>query len=39
VGFGGRITLPFGQIRMDIGFPLQHEDHFYYLHLNVGADL
>lgn len=39
IGFGGRITLPFGQIRMDIGFPLQHEDHFYYLHLNVGADL
>jgi translocation and assembly module TamA len=39
VGFGGRITLPFGQIRIDVGFPLQQEDHFYYLHLNVGADL
>jgi translocation and assembly module TamA len=39
VGLGGRITLPFGQIRMDIGIPLQEEDHAYYLHLNVGADL
>ena len=39
VGLGGRITLPFGQIRIDVGVPLQEADHAYYLHLNVGADL
>lgn len=39
VGLGGRITLPFGQIRFDLGVPLHKEDHAYYLHFSVGADL
>ncbi len=39
VGLGGRITLPFGQIRMDVAFPLTEEDFSYRFHLNVGADL
>lgn len=39
VGLGARITLPFGQIRLDVGVPLQEADRAYYLHLNVGADL
>jgi len=39
VGAGVRITLPFGQIRLDVGVPLQEADSAYYLHFNVGADL
>ncbi|MDD3816333.1 MAG: outer membrane protein assembly factor [Desulfocapsaceae bacterium] len=39
VGVGGRITLPFGQIRLDVAVPLLEEEHAVRLHLNVGADL
>lgn len=39
VGLGARITLPFGQIRMDVAFPLLEEEFSYRFHLNVGADL
>jgi translocation and assembly module TamA len=39
VGFGGRIALPFGRIRMDLAFPLAEEEFSYRFHLNVGADL
>lgn len=39
VGLGGRIALPFGQIRLDVAFPLAEEDFSYRFHLNVGADL
>jgi translocation and assembly module TamA len=38
-GLGARITLPFGQIRMDVAVPLREEDFSYRFHLNVGADL
>ncbi|MFH2124640.1 MAG: autotransporter assembly complex family protein [Pseudomonadota bacterium] len=39
VGVGGRITLPFGQIRLDVAVPLLEEEHSVRIHLNVGADL
>ncbi len=39
VGVGGRITLPFGQIRLDVAAPLMEEEFSYRIHLNVGADL
>ncbi len=39
VGVGGRITLPFGQIRLDVAVPLLEEEHAVRVHLNVGADL
>lgn len=39
VGIGGRITLPFGQIRLDVAVPLLEEEHAVRFHLNVGADL
>ena len=39
VGLGGRITLPFGQVRLDVAVPLLEEEHSFRLHLNVGADL
>lgn len=38
-GLGARITLPFGQIRMDVAVPLREEEFSYRFHLNVGADL
>ncbi len=39
VGIGGRIALPFGQIRLDIAMPLMEDSHSFRLHLNIGADL
>ncbi len=39
VGIGGRIALPFGQIRLDIAMPLLEEENSFRIHLNVGADL
>lgn len=39
VGVGGRITLPFGQIRLDVAVPLLEEEHSVRFHINVGADL
>ena len=39
VGLGWRITLPFGQIRMDVAVPLLEAEHSARLHLSVGADL
>lgn len=39
VGLGGRITLPFGQIRLDVAIPLLEDEHSFRIHLNVGADL
>jgi translocation and assembly module TamA len=39
VGIGGRITLPFGQIRLDVAVPLLEEEHSFRIHFNVGADL
>ena len=39
VGIGGRITLPFGQVRLDVAVPFLEEEHSVHLHLNVGADL
>jgi translocation and assembly module TamA len=39
VGLGGRITLPFGQIRLDVAVPLLEEERSFRIHLHVGADL
>ncbi len=39
VGVGGRITLPFGQIRVDVAVPLLEEEHSVRFHINMGADL
>ena len=39
VGIGGRVALPFGQIRLDIAMPLLEEEHAFRIHLNIGADL
>jgi translocation and assembly module TamA len=39
VGVGGRVTLPFGQVRLDIAVPLMEEENAFRIHLNVGADL
>ncbi|MDO9041782.1 MAG: autotransporter assembly complex family protein [Desulfocapsaceae bacterium] len=39
VGIGGRLTLPFGQVRLDIAMPLLEEENSFRLHLNIGADL
>lgn len=39
VGIGGRVTLPFGQIRLDLAFPLFEDAGSFRIHLNVGADL
>jgi translocation and assembly module TamA len=39
VGVGGRVTLPFGQIRVDVAVPLLEEEHSVRFHINMGADL
>jgi translocation and assembly module TamA len=39
VGIGGRVALPFGQIRLDIAMPLLEEEHAFRIHFNIGADL
>ncbi len=40
VGIGGRITLPFGQARLDVAVPLFDDDqNAFRIHLVVGADL
>jgi translocation and assembly module TamA len=40
VGVGGRATLPFGQVRLDVAVPVMEEDeNAFRIHLNVGADL
>ena len=39
VGVGGRVTLPFGQVRLDIAVPVMEEEGSFRIHLNVGADL
>jgi translocation and assembly module TamA len=39
VGIGGRIALPFGQVRLDVAVPLLEAENSFRIHLNVGADL
>ncbi len=38
-GVGVRMTLPFGQIRVDVASALSEDGHPFRLHLSVGADL
>ena len=38
-GVGVRMSLPFGQIRVDVASALSEEGQPFRLHLSVGADL
>jgi translocation and assembly module TamA len=38
-GGGVRMTLPFGQIRVDVACALSEEDYPWRVHFSVGADL
>jgi len=38
-GLGGRMTLPFGQIRLDVASALSDADFPVRIHLSIGADL
>ena len=39
VGFGLGVALPFGQIRVELAYPLDDEGSAQYFYLTVGADL
>ncbi len=38
-GLGVRMTLPFGQVRVDVAVPLFEDGYPLHLHLSIGADL
>ena len=39
VGLGFGLALPFGQVRLELAYPLSDEGSSQYFYLTVGADL